>query len=162
MAKETTKEKKGFTIIEVVLVLAIAGLIFLMVFVAFPALQRSRNDSQRRQDYADLASNIMTEAGNSNGGLFKKGGTSGTFTLPAGTYVNSSGQDPSGTNYTVTVKKLGESADALEVGKIFVYYDGVICDADGISPTSGGVPHSFVVYGFMEGGDGKYCSANEY
>ena len=30
--------KKGFTIIEVVLVLAIAGLIFLMVFIALPAL----------------------------------------------------------------------------------------------------------------------------
>ncbi|MBQ3261101.1 type II secretion system protein, partial [Candidatus Saccharibacteria bacterium] len=28
--------KKGFTIIEVVLVLAIAGLIFLMVFIALP------------------------------------------------------------------------------------------------------------------------------
>ena len=43
-------KKHGFTIIEVVLVLAIAGLIFLMVFVALPALQRSRRDSQRRQD----------------------------------------------------------------------------------------------------------------
>ena len=31
----------GFTIIEVVLVLAIAGLIFLMVFIALPAIQRS-------------------------------------------------------------------------------------------------------------------------
>ncbi len=42
--------KKGFTIIEVVLVLAIAGLIFLMVFVALPALQRSQRDTQRRND----------------------------------------------------------------------------------------------------------------
>jgi len=44
--------KKGFTIIEVVLVLAIAGLIFLMVFVALPALQRSQRDTQRRNDMA--------------------------------------------------------------------------------------------------------------
>ena len=36
--------KKGFTIIEVVLVLAIAGLIFAMVFIALPALQRSQRD----------------------------------------------------------------------------------------------------------------------
>lgn len=42
--------KKGFTIIEVVLVLAIAGLIFLMVFLALPALQRSQRDTQRKQD----------------------------------------------------------------------------------------------------------------
>lgn len=39
--KNQNLTKKGFTIIEVVLVLAIAGLIFLMVFLALPALQRS-------------------------------------------------------------------------------------------------------------------------
>ena len=45
---------KGFTIIEVVLVLAIAGLIFLMVFLALPALQRSQRDTQRKNDMARL------------------------------------------------------------------------------------------------------------
>ena len=44
--------KKGFTIIEVVLVLAIAGLIFLMVFIALPALQRSQRNTQREDDIA--------------------------------------------------------------------------------------------------------------
>ena len=44
--------KKGFTIIEVVLVLAIAGLIFLMVFIALPALQRSQRNTQRQNDIA--------------------------------------------------------------------------------------------------------------
>ena len=48
----TTKNKKGFTIIEVVLVLAIAGLIFLMVFIALPALQRSQRNTQREDDIA--------------------------------------------------------------------------------------------------------------
>lgn len=43
-------KEKGFTIIEVVLVLAIAGLIFLMVFIALPALQRNQRDTQRRND----------------------------------------------------------------------------------------------------------------
>ena len=42
-------ERGGFTIIEVVLVLAIAGLIFLMVFIALPTLQRSQRDTQRRK-----------------------------------------------------------------------------------------------------------------
>ncbi len=50
MSKENTNTKYGFTIIEVVLVLAIAGLIFLMVFVALPALQRSQRDTARRND----------------------------------------------------------------------------------------------------------------
>ena len=59
MTKENIKSKKGFTIIEVVLVLAIAGLIFLMVFVALPALQRSQRDTQRRDDMARLITAIQ-------------------------------------------------------------------------------------------------------
>ena len=47
MSKQQLKER-GFTIIEVVLVLAIAALIFLMVFVALPALQASQRDSARK------------------------------------------------------------------------------------------------------------------
>ncbi len=39
---------RGFTIIEVVLVLAIAGLIFILVFIAMPFLQKSRRDHQRK------------------------------------------------------------------------------------------------------------------
>ena len=45
---------KGFTIIEVVLVLAIAGLIFLMVFIALPALQRNQRDTQRKTSLNNL------------------------------------------------------------------------------------------------------------
>ena len=58
MTKKNIKSKKGFTIIEVVLVLAIAGLIFLMVFVALPALQRSQRDTQRRDDMARFMSQL--------------------------------------------------------------------------------------------------------
>ena len=50
MKKEIKKFNKGFTIIEVVLVLAIAGLIFLMVFIALPALQSSQRNTQREQE----------------------------------------------------------------------------------------------------------------
>ena len=58
MAKQTTNSKEGFTIIEVVLVLAIAGLIFLMVFVALPALQRSQRDTQRRNDMSRVDTSL--------------------------------------------------------------------------------------------------------
>lgn len=47
-----TKNYSAFTIIEVVLVLAIAGLIFLMVFIALPALQRNQRNTQYRQNVA--------------------------------------------------------------------------------------------------------------
>lgn len=52
-------ERKGFTIIEVVLVLAIAGLIFLMVFVALPALQRSQRDTARRNDMSRVDTSLI-------------------------------------------------------------------------------------------------------
>lgn len=59
MAKLNTNSKQGFTIIEVVLVLAIAGLIFLMVFVALPALQRSQRDTQRRNDLSRVDTSLV-------------------------------------------------------------------------------------------------------
>lgn len=59
MAKANIKTKKGFTIIEVVLVLAIAGLIFLMVFVALPALQRSQRDTARRNDMSRVDTSLI-------------------------------------------------------------------------------------------------------
>lgn len=51
-------KKRGFTIIEVVLVLAIAGLIFLMVFIALPALQRSQRNTRRRQDISRISTAV--------------------------------------------------------------------------------------------------------
>lgn len=61
------RNKSGFTIIEVVLVLAIAGLIFLMVFLALPALQRSQRDTQRRDDMARFASQVTQYQTNNRG-----------------------------------------------------------------------------------------------
>ncbi len=59
MTKDNINSKQGFTIIEVVLVLAIAGLIFLMVFVALPALQRSQRDTQRRNDMSRVDTSLV-------------------------------------------------------------------------------------------------------
>lgn len=67
MNTSTSTNTKGFTIIEVVLVLAIAGLIFLLVFLAVPALQRSQRDTQRRNDVGRLMSQVQTFASNNRG-----------------------------------------------------------------------------------------------
>ena len=65
--------KKGFTIIEVVLVLAIAGLIFAMVFIALPALQRSQRDQSRKNDISTVAAAINNwNSANRNGGTFNE------------------------------------------------------------------------------------------
>lgn len=53
-------KRKGFTIIEVVLVLAIAALIFLMVFIALPALQRNQRDQARKTFQSKVSSSVTT------------------------------------------------------------------------------------------------------
>ncbi len=67
--KTTNTNKKGFTIIEVVLVLAIAGLIFMMVFIALPALQRSQRDTQRSNDIARVQTALNQYQANNRGAI---------------------------------------------------------------------------------------------
>ena len=66
MSKQELKQK-GFTIIEVVLVLAIAALIFLMVFIALPALQRNQRDTARKQELQKVVAGVTTWQSNHRG-----------------------------------------------------------------------------------------------
>ena len=63
------KQQKGFTIIEIMIVLAIAALIMLIVFLAVPALQRSSRNTQRKNDAGNILSAINTYVSNNNGSL---------------------------------------------------------------------------------------------
>lgn len=65
--KNRTKDQKGFTIIEVLIVLAIAGLILLIVFLAIPALQRNSRNTQRRTDVSALGGAINEFVANNAG-----------------------------------------------------------------------------------------------
>ena len=67
MLKNLHKDNKGFTIIEVLIVLAIAGLIMLIVFLAVPALQRNSRNTQRNND-ASLVGGAMNECLNAKNG----------------------------------------------------------------------------------------------
>jgi len=59
--------RSGFTIIEVLIVLAIAGLIMLIVFLAVPALQRNSRNTQRKNDVATYLSAVNEYITNNNG-----------------------------------------------------------------------------------------------
>jgi prepilin-type N-terminal cleavage/methylation domain-containing protein len=63
------KANSGFTIIEVLIVLAIAGLILLIVFLAVPALQRNSRNTQRRNDVANYLSAVNEWTNNNNGAV---------------------------------------------------------------------------------------------
>jgi len=61
--------KKGFTLIEVVLVIAIGALIFLLAFIAFGNAQTNRKDSQRRTALDTMAAEIENYKSDRSGSL---------------------------------------------------------------------------------------------
>ena len=67
MNHQTDRRKQGFTIIEVMIVLAIAGLIMLIVFLAVPAVQRSGRNTQRHADTSAVAGAIANYITNNGG-----------------------------------------------------------------------------------------------
>jgi prepilin-type N-terminal cleavage/methylation domain-containing protein len=69
------KNNKGFTIIEVLIVLAIAGLIMLIVFLAVPALQRNSRNTQRKNEVAGILGAVNEWTNNNNGKLPSSIGT---------------------------------------------------------------------------------------
>lgn len=69
MFKKLKEQSRGFTIIEVLIVLAIAGLIMVIVFLAVPSLQRSSRNNQIRNDASVTLGYINEWASNNNGAL---------------------------------------------------------------------------------------------
>ena len=185
MTKRNINHKKGFTIIEVVLVLAIAGLIFLMVFVALPALQRSQRDTQRRDDYGMLSSAITNYSANNSGRLYKLANASSAtasanYTLDAKKYINQEGKDPNGADYILKAytwagwKAYSGSNDAGKYTKtdaqifpnsreVFVIINADCTGASNghDSPKYNSSSRAFAIYGYLESGNGTYCSASQ-
>jgi prepilin-type N-terminal cleavage/methylation domain-containing protein len=67
--KVKNRKQEGFTIIEVLIVLAIAGLILLIVFLAVPALQRNARNTQRVDDVARVLGAAQEVLNNNNGSV---------------------------------------------------------------------------------------------
>lgn len=135
------KSEKGFTIIEVVLVLAIAGLIFLMVFIALPALQRSQRDTQRRSDISTVVSQLNSYATNNNGNL-PADNTAFTSFLNSYVHKGVSLKDPkSGNAYTVSSQTSGSGTVTL--GQI-QYQRNRQCSGENIGTAAAGTRQAAV------------------
>ncbi len=67
MFSKLRKQTEGFTIIEVLIVLAIAGLIMLIVFLAVPALQRNARNNARNAEVSRIAGLVTECLANRNG-----------------------------------------------------------------------------------------------
>ncbi len=164
------QQSKGFTIIEVVLVLAIAGLIFLMVFIALPALQRSQRDSARKSEVGTVASAITSYLSNSRNqlpnaaqiGQYVTGTNSAT--LESGSTITIRTQTY-GTNVTL-VPMLNANAqvasDNIGAEQIKVYF-GYKCDPSNNSQLIRGTTKQAAVVVALEAGPAAgtiYCQSN--
>lgn len=152
---------RGFTIIEVVLVLAIAGLIFLMVFIALPALQRGQRDAQRKQDLSRVSVQMTNYLSSTRGavpnspdslGNFVRGFLKGADNTTAGDDY----KDPNGNNYTVRYE-----TKPTQVGQIG-YYSKSYCDvnnAEGV--TSSNAARDFALTVTLENQSAPFCLDNK-
>ncbi|HET7060450.1 MAG TPA: prepilin-type N-terminal cleavage/methylation domain-containing protein [Candidatus Saccharimonadales bacterium] len=67
ISKLQKRNNEGFTIIEVMIVLAIAALILLIVLLAVPALQRNSRNTTIKNDASSVAGGINTSESDNNG-----------------------------------------------------------------------------------------------
>lgn len=146
---------KGFTIIEVVLVLAIAGLIFLVVFLALPALQRGQRDTQRKNDLGRFTSQVTSFQSNNQGQLPANAAAWTSFISNYLTTGGSTFAEPSsGTTYAVTasatlpVSTTAPNFSGANQNTIYVY-TGAKCDpanASGVSANAGSRNYAALIY----------------
>ena len=183
-----TESKQGFTIIEVALVLAIAGLIFLMIFIALPALQRSQRDAKRRDDVGVLLAALQKFQTNNRGALpTGSTGTNGiTWSNAASaadgdtswsgfykSFLGNSFEDPAGHKYTLKAGDCGANTGSecgfgkqandgtsLEASKYTMFIvKSAACD--GSKAVGSGNPRRVAVLYKMEGSGGAYCANSQ-
>jgi prepilin-type N-terminal cleavage/methylation domain-containing protein len=141
-------KEKGFTIIEVVLVLAIAGLIFLMVFIALPALQRNQRDTARKNDVSVVAAAVTSYTSNNRG----------TFPTATqlGTYLNDLSDNSSKAVTVNTTAVVGTNIAPAD--SLITIVRGKSCGA--VSNTgavmAAGTTRQFAVVTKLESGNGQY------
>jgi prepilin-type N-terminal cleavage/methylation domain-containing protein len=151
------KTQRGFTIIEVMIVLAIAGLILAIVLIAIPQLQRNQRNQARRDVANRIAGEISTYAGN-NGGAYPTEDANATtgFTGGFATRYLSGGNfnDPETGSTVVLVNGSSPAAPA----KGTVYYNvGALCNGELNNGT--GNARQFAITIGLEGGAG-FCADN--
>ena len=139
--KPLSRSRTGFTIIEVLIVLAIASLIMLIVFLAVPALQRNWRNHQRRQDasliFAAIGDCMIANQNNKSACDTATEVALDTSSLKMYTGFHYGVPNPGGPNVPPTFDEPS-------------YQFGVKCNADNTRATPSNVPNQFVVSHLLE------------
>ena len=158
MSNKNIKSKKGFTIIEVVLVLAIAGLIFLMVCIALPQLQRAQRDTQRRNDMARLATAI-TQFQTNNGGKIPNEIASAQSDFVT-KYLKDEFTDPDGEDYIISWGDAVTGTIPTDPALHTVYvFNKAMCEGETMVQSTNKNTRDYAILYKLEG-SGTYCQDN--
>lgn len=163
------KKERGFTIVEVLIVLAIIGLILLVVFLAVPALQRNARNMRRSTDVGNILSGISEFVGNNNGQLPATGaisgsggeltiGGSGTNQIPVKLGYYSASDVTITDNSTANLSNPGNNTDATQRDKVRIVR-GAACSTTTIGDAVVGSSRSYVALYYLEP-DSKQCRAS--
>lgn len=161
-SKYQTKRQEGFTIIEVMIVLAIAALIMVIVFIAVPQLQRAQRNTARK----DVLNRVKTELDNyasNNQGEIPTTAASGTDAFKDGfktRYITNNAaqfKDPK-TGKDITLDISTDTGDATDSTLGTVYYSrDALCKGESVVTNSN--DRNYAVFTAMEGG-AVYCLDN--
>jgi prepilin-type N-terminal cleavage/methylation domain-containing protein len=165
MKSKKLSKSQGFTIIETLIVLAIAATIFLVVFLAVSALNRSSRNTQRKDDAGGVVAGFSEYASNNSGALpsFATwaapnltlcniagcGGTDAQTQVKLGYYTQfSTTISTKGEVYIGASLAVGAATDALDI------ITGATCN--GTAPIAGGTRSVAAVYGIESGASGNF------
>lgn len=161
-----SKDEQGFTIIEVLIVLAIAGLILLIVLIAVPQLQKNQRNEARRNVLSRISTEVNSYAGNNGGAIPTQNNDAGTgftggFTtryLQDGGVYRDTFKSPTGNDFSFA---LTPAAGITTLAEDTVYYSAGAACATGETPgvPGSGNPRDFSIAVGLEGGAG-YCVDN--
>ena len=165
MKSNKLSKSQGFTIIETLIVLAIAATIFLVVFLAVSALNRSSRNTQRKDDAVAVVAGFSEYASN-NSGVLPSSATLAAPNLNLCNIAGCGGTDAqsqvklgyySGFSTTISTKGdvyignslvVGAATDALDI------ITGATCS--GTAPVAGGSRSVAAVYGIESGASGSF------
>lgn len=166
------KRQEGFTIIEVMIVLAIAGLIMVIVFLAIPQLQRSQRNTKAKDVVNRMKASLEEFAGNNNGkypwdassGAWSSGttynlsGTTADATFASRYLKNVDVKNPRTGNdmkmlYTTTIAQPAPDTDVINVTR------SSKCDGETVITVSPASSRQYTLSFALEGG-AVYCVDN--
>jgi prepilin-type N-terminal cleavage/methylation domain-containing protein len=175
VGKKLGYKEDGFTIIEVMIVLAVAGLIMAIVLIAIPQLQRNQRNTARRDVVNRLKTEIDAFSGNNNGrvpattadlnSLYQRYldcGTTATAAAP-GTSCGVNINDPT-TGSAITMSIPSPAPNAGVVARIGTYGQARYitarsCDGESLVVETGN-NRVYAMWVDLEGGS-SYCVDNK-